>query len=187
MAKKKQSTKLSEKQLQALELIKGGMPRKEVAAQMGWGIDYFKKLCSGDIDSGGYIADIFKKELQKIEADKDENIKVLVRDNIETAQSLIRISLAELKAKKKLDNVEKKLLTAFTNSLNKSTPAVNIKSLSFSYTKGLTPEELIHEFSRLKGIAEGSFDGRGIQKTQPDGSGRVSGPDEPRDRLAQDT
>lgn len=177
----KQKTKLSEKHLQALELIKGGMPRKEVAAQMGWSVDHFKKLCCGDIANCGYTADLFKKELQQIEEGKDENIKILVRDNTEAAQSLIRVALSELATKKKLDYAEKKLLALLNNSLNKSTPKVNIKSLSFSYTKGLNPEELIHEFSRLKGIAEGSFDNRGVQKTQSDGSGSVPGPDEPRD------
>ena len=200
---------LTEKHWQALKLIEAGeLSRKDIAAKMGWTSAYFVDMCNGNIQNIGYTADLFKKEIEKIETKRDGNIKTLVKENIETAQTLIRRTLKELKSKKRLSHEEKKLLGTLNNSLNKSTPSVSIKSLSYSYTKGLTAEELIHEFSRLRSIAEssfdkqmsleneqgdnptietGSFDGGRVQEAVEGGSGSISGANEPGSRLAQDS
>lgn len=177
---------LTEKHWQALKLIESGMARKDVAVKIGWGPDYFKKLCSGD-PCVGTAADLFKKEVQKIESKRDEDTKALVKVNIQDAQEQVKRVLSEFKSKKRLNYDDKKILVTLTNALNKSTPPVNIKNLSYSYTSGLTPEELIHEFTRLKSIAESSFDRRAVQKPDPRGSGGLPASDEPRDRLAEDS
>ena len=160
MAGRKVHTTLNEKHWEALKLLESGLTRKEVAAKMGWSEDHFNDMCQGNPRSIGQAADLFKKELQKLETKRDDNIKFLVARNIEAAQTLIQASLDEYKGRKRFTQEEKKLITTINNSLNKSTPAVNIKSLSYSYTQGLTPEDLIHEFQRLKSIAEISFSKR---------------------------
>lgn len=182
---RKVHTELNEKHWESLKLLESGLTRKEVAAQMGWSYEHFEDMCQGNVKSIGQAADLFKKELQKLEEKRDANIKFLVSRNIEAAQTLIHASLDEYKGRKKLTHEEKKLIATINNSLNKSTPTVNIKSLSYSYTQGLNPEDLIHEFQRLKSIAENSFakrienesrdaknntvlpsDGRGIQEPE---------------------
>lgn len=179
---------LSEKQWKALRMLEaGGSSRKEIAAAIGVSVDYLGDLISGNTANAGMVADMFKKEWQKIESKRDENIKSLVKSNTEDVQLLMKRVVGELKNKKRLDHEEKKLLNAYNNSLSKSTPQVSIKNLSYSYTTGLTPEELIHEFTKLKSIAESSFDRRAVQVPGPRGSGRVSEVDESRDRLAEDS
>lgn len=172
---------LSEKHWKALKLLEQGLERKDVAAQCGWGPDYFAELCAGDIEKVGYTADLFKKELQKITAKGEEETKTLIKENIKVAQRLVKRTLIELEAKKKPTEAEKKLIVSLNNTLNKSTPSVSIGSLSYSYTQGLKPEELIYEFTRLRAIAEGSFDRRGVQDSQSGGSGDLSTVDEPGD------
>lgn len=184
---RKQAETLSEKHWQALKLIEEGLARKAVAGKMGWSPDYFKKLCAGDIENCGYTADLFKKELNKVEEKRDEATKVLIKENVSTAQGLIQSVLAEFKSKKKLKEEEKKLLATLTNALNKSTPSVNIKNLSYSYTQGLTPEELIYEYERLRSITESSFNSRRVQSSGSSGSGTVPEADEPGIGLAEDS
>lgn len=164
---------LSEKHWQALRLLEEGMSRNDVAVKIGWSQDHFKKICQGDISSAGYTADLFKKELQKISVKQEEETRNLVKDNIRIAQLLVKDTLADIIVKKKKTDVDKKLIVSLTNALNKSTPSVSIGTLSYSYTQGLKPEELIHEFTRLKTIAEGSFDRRGVQTPGSTGSGDV--------------
>lgn len=177
---------LEDKHWQALKMLEAGEARKIVAEKMGVGINYFNDLCNGNIQSAGLTADLFKKELQKIQSTRDENIKKLVKENVETCQGLIRRTLLELKSKKRLNHEEKKLLATMTNALNKSTPTVSIGNLSYSYTTGLTPEELIHEFTRLKSIAESSFDRRGVSKVGSSGSRSLPEGDESGSGLVED-
>jgi len=170
---------LNEKHWQALRLVEeGNLNYKEIAAQIGWSEDHFQDLRAGDIKKCGYTAELFKKEFKKVEVKRDENIKRLVRENTASAQELIKSVLAELKTKKKLAPEEKKLLSMYTNALAKCTPSVSVKSLSYSYTQGLNPEELIHEFKRLKTIAEQSFDRRRVSEPEEGRSGDVSAVDE---------
>lgn len=178
--------KLEEKHWQALKLLEAGEARKTVAEKIGVGINYFNDLCNGNIETAGITADLFKKELSKISAKREENIKLLVKENQETCQGQIKRALNDLKSKKRLGYDDKKLLASLNNSLNKSTPAVSIGSLSYSYTSGLTPEELIHEFTRLKSIAESSFDRRPVQVAGAGRPGSVSEGNESGSGLAED-
>ena len=148
---------LSEKQWQALKLFEAGHTRKDVAARIGWGIDYIDALCAGNTEKAGNAADLFKKELAKQEDSLSDDTKKLIAHNVQTLQVLIKRVTGELSAKKRLNHEEKKLLGLLNNSLAKTQPAVKIDNLSYSYTSGLSAEEIIHEFTRLKSIAEGSF------------------------------
>ena len=151
-------TKLSEKHWQVLEMLGNDMPRKKAAESIGWTVDHLKHLCIGDTQRAGGVATLFKQEYLKGVQKSAEETKKLIQANVKTAQGLIAEVFAEIKGKKKKTDADKKLLSLYTNALAKFTPAVNVKNLSYSYTKGLLPEELVHEFKRLKTIAESSFD-----------------------------
>lgn len=154
--------KLSEKHWQAIKLLEdGSLSRKEIAARIGVTLDYFNDLCAGNIEKAGYTADLFKKELRKVGGRRDETTKAIISENMALAQEQINRILKEFKAKKKLSLDDKKLIASLTNTLTRSTQHVEIGTLSYSYTKGLTAEELIHEFTRLKSIAEISFERSG--------------------------
>jgi hypothetical protein len=101
---------LTEKHWKVLKAIEEGLSRKDAAATVGWKIDYMKKMCCGDIQACGYTADVFKKELLKIEQKRSAETKMLVEENTNSAQLLIQGVLAELKTKPTLDYEEKKLL-----------------------------------------------------------------------------
>jgi len=172
-------TQLSEKHWQALKLLEGSeVMRKDVAKACGWTPNHLDQLCSGNIEKCGNTATLFKMEYLKIAVKNAEETKLLVKENVKAAQSLIKRVLAEFSQKKKLDKEDKKLLSMYTNALSKCQPNVSIGKLSYSYTKGLTPEELIHEFKRLKAISEGSSDSRGVSETLTAGSGELSEVDE---------
>ena len=172
-------TELSEKHWQALKLLESsGLSRKAVAAKMGYTTNHLDHLCSGDIAKCGYTADLFKKEYLKIQSKHADETKALVKENTKTAQNLIKRVFTEMDEKKKLTPEDRKILSMYTNALAKCEPAVNIKNLSYSYTKGLTAEELVHEFKRLKTIAEASFDRGGIRETPEGRSGDVPEVDE---------
>jgi len=179
----KQKGELSEKQWKALKLFEiGGLSRKEIAAQIGWKDDYLNELCAGDIERGGLSADLFKKEYDQIAEKRDENIKALTREGTEAALTNILSSLKKLQEKEKSEELtdnEIKMSGTLLNAISNNAPAVSIKNLSYSYTAGLTAEDLIHEFVKLKSITEASFNRRRVQRTGETGSGEVSPVDEP--------
>jgi hypothetical protein len=170
---------LGEIHWKALSLMEqGNLSRKEIAKECGWGEDYFYDLCEGRIEKCGYTAELFKNEIKKIDKKKDDLSKSLIKANTVAAQELIQRTLSELKSKSKHKLEEKKLIATLTNALAKCTPNVSVSNLSFSYTKGLNPEELIYEFKRLKAIAECSPDRRRVPEVIEGGSGELSASDE---------
>lgn len=179
---------LSEKHWKALKLFEaGGKSRKEIAEAIGVSVDYLYDLINGDVSKAGLTADLFKKEWSAIEQKRDDNIQQLVKENTELVQGLMLRVVKELNAKKRLSHDEKKLLNMYNNSLATNVPAVSIKSLSYSYVSGITPEDLIHEFTKLKTIAEGSFNRRRVQSTGSSEPGSLPAADEPGDWLDQDS
>ena len=157
-------TKLSEKHWQALELLSKDIPRKDVAEKMGWKRNYLDQLCIGAVTSAGGVAGLFKSEYEKVKAKSKKETDDLIHGNLKAAQKLMKEVFDEIGGKKKKSDADKKILSMYTNAIAKCQPSVNIKNLSYSYTKGLNAEELVHEFKRLKTIAEGSFDRGQIRK-----------------------
>jgi len=165
-------TKLSEKHWQVLKMLED-MTREDAAKAIGWKKNHIDKLCSGNVSAGG-VATLFKQEYLKIQVKQSEETKHLVSQNTKTAQRLIARVFTDIESKKKVTPEDKKILSMYTNALSKFTPTVNVKNLSYSYTKGLTAEELVHEFKRLKTIAESSFDRGGISETPEGRAGDIS-------------
>ena len=150
----------------------------QIANAVGWSKDHFYALRTGDVEKAGGTSRLFSEEWKKIEQKKEDQLKSLVRENSLSIQQLLKSVIEEFQKKKKLSPSEKRLLYLYNNSISNNKPSISVKSLSYSYTKGLTPEELIHEFKRLKNIAESSFDRRTIPETPAGGPGSVSEADE---------
>ena len=176
------------KQLQALSMFdQGGKTIKDVAVAIGVSYDYLHDLISGNTASCGQTADLFKKAYQKIQLKRDQNIENLTKLNKEGLHGQILRVVDGLKVKKSMSLDEKKLLGSLMNSIVKAQPSVNIKNLSYSYTTGYSPEELIYEFSRLKGIAEASFNRGPVQGTVADRSRGLPASDESGSGLAEES
>ena len=75
-------------------------------------------------------------------------------------------------------------IVKINNSLAKSTPSVEIGEVS--YHKGLTDRDLIHEFTRLKAIAQHAIDGKGVSSVGEAGQGTLPGLGTETDRLPKE-
>ena len=160
--------KLSPKHFKILELIEeGSLSLKEIAKAVNLSYQYVKELHSG-ADKTGMTGELFQSELNKITARNSSRVKHLVKDNQRLALLKMNEYLRELKdAKADPDTVDR--ITTILNSLSKSSPTVEIGS--FSIHKGLTAEEMIHEFKRLGAIARFSLVGKGVSGAKQGGSG----------------
>ena len=171
-------TVLSEKHWKALEMLDKEMTRREVADAIGWNRNHLDWLCVGNVEKAGGVAALFKTEYIKIQTRIASETDTLLKVNLKTSQRLMKEVFEEISKKKKKTAEDKKILSMYTNAIAKCQPSVNIKSLSYSYTKGLGAEELIHEFKRLKTIAESSFDRGSIPETAEGRAGAVLEVDE---------
>jgi hypothetical protein len=158
-------TGLNEKHWKALELLSDGrMSIKSIAKEIGWSADYLYDLVEGNEQKTGTAGELFSAELRKVDAHLSKVIKSLLKKNKVLAMRLINEVLDNLQSKEKLDLEETRVLTQITNCLAKESPNVEIGNLSFSYVKGLSAEELVHEFNRLRTIASGSSNRGAVQK-----------------------
>ena len=154
------ATGLQPKHFKILELIEEGtLSLKEIASVVGLSYDRVRHLYAGDGPEEGPVAQLFKSEVNKITARNVARVKHLVKDNQKLALLKMNEYLRELQ-KQKADPETVERLTTILNSLSKSTPNVEIGS--FSIHKGLTAEEMIHEFKRLGAIARFSLVGKGV-------------------------
>ena len=171
-------TKLSEKHWQVLDMLDKGMTRSDIAKEIGWTRDHLDKLCVGNVEKAGGVATLFKAEYQKVSAKITRETNELIQNNLKQAQRLMQGVFNEIESKKKVSAEDKKILSMYTNAIAKCQPSPSIKNLSFSYTKGLSAEELMYEFKRLKTIAESSFERGGISEAAAGRAGELPEVDE---------
>lgn len=172
------SAGLNDKHRAALALIEAGNASlTDIAKQVGFSVQYFHDLYEGDIKKAGTIATLFRREVDKLHAVTDKKIKHLSKGNRKLALELLNGRLLELKQRKHLTEDNIKEICAISNALGKMTPNVEIGQ--FSYTQGLSTEDLANEFRRLKSLVSTSQSGR-IQPIEQDGSGEVCETPEPR-------
>lgn len=154
MTKKIQT--LGSKHWQALKLIdEGKMSLKDIAATVGWSADFMYDIYEGK-DNCGTIGEMFQSELKKLEAKNVNKIKTLSKENQALALRLMNDFLRRKATNVYVSDDDLKLIATAYNAMAKSTPSVEIGSMQWNYTKGLTSEELVHEFTKLKSIAEGA-------------------------------
>lgn len=161
MPKKVQA--LGEKHWEALRLIEEGrMSLKDIAKTLGWSSSYFYDLHEGK-ENCGRIGELFKSELAKQEKKNQNKIKTLTADNKKLALQLLNDFLRQTTVKGISGEDEAKTVSTVFNALAKASPSVEIGSLQYNYTKGLNAEELVHEFTKLKSLAEGASKRGGVQ------------------------
>ena len=161
---------LSPKHFKILELIEeGSLSLKEIAKAVNLSYQYVRELHSGS-DKTGQMGELFQSEMNKITSRNASRVKHLVKDNQRLALLKMNEYLRELQTKK-ADPEEIERITTILNSLSKSGPSVEIGS--FSIHKGLTAEEMIHEFKRLGSIARFSLIGKGVSSSKQGGPGTL--------------
>ena len=157
---------------QALALIRqGDLSYREIAKQCKIDSSQFYDMIEGRAESYGKAGAEFHSELKKIEKELDKEIRKITKSNKKETQYLINKYLMDAKTKTKVSRPLVQTLTSIANALAKSTPKVEIGSLS--YTQGISAEELIYEFKRLKGDTEVRPVGRGVQEVAGGGSEEV--------------
>lgn len=158
---------LNKKHLKALELLKTtDLPVLEVAKKAGMSKDHLRDLMTGQ-EKAGPIAQEFGQEFQKEMEAQDARIAKVQRSLKETVFTKLEAwtrehSITEENRKSFVD-ISKVLQTG---------PTYNIGSVS--YSKGLTPEEMVNEFKRLRALAESALGRKSVQGAEEGGSGVLS-------------
>ena len=165
---------LQDKHWHALRLIEeGNLTLKQIASETGISTDTLYDLYEGNSEKQGAMADLFSSELRKIEKKISDDVKKLCKSNKKHSNELIERALLQIKQRKTLKDEDIKLIALLNNSLAKSTPNVEIGSLSYTFAKGLTALELLHEFNRLKNIVDGASQRGAVQTPLARGSRAV--------------
>jgi len=168
-------TQLGPKYWKALELIEEGLLSiKEIAKLVGWSEWTLYELMSGNTQKNGATGELFYTELKKIHSRNVSKVKHLAKDNQKLSLIKLNERLRELKSKKPTEAITKEVCKIMM-SIGKIVPNVEINQ-SYSFTKGMTPEELIHEFNRLKSVATSTLDGKGVPGSSKGGPGALPAP-----------
>lgn len=176
------ATQLSPKHWKALDLLEEGLLSvKEIAKIVGWSQWTLYELMSGNIQKTGTLGELFFSELKKMHARNVSKVKHLAKDNQKLALIKLNERLRLLKGRTPTEDITKEICKIIV-SIGKIVPNVEINQ-SYSFTKGMTPEELIHEFSRLKSVAESTLIGKGVQSPSAGGAGALPAPVKRRSRL----
>lgn len=184
MSKKAQ---LSEKHWKAIELIdEGKLTLKEIAGIIGVKPDTLYKLHEGS-DAMGKTGQLFKAEISKLSQKNMTRIKDLSRDNKQLSLRMMNDFLRRKMSTGYQSDDDVKLITTVFNALAKATPGVEINSTSYSYVKGLSAEELVHEFNKLRTLAEGASVRGGVPGTGSRISGVLSEPTEPGSGVGEES
>ena len=167
------TTQLSPKHWKALELIEEGtLSIKEIAKSIGWSQWTLYELMSGNTEKTGSTGELFYSELKKQHARNVSKVKHLFKDNQRLSLIKLNERLRELKAKKPTEKITKEICKIM-NSLGKAGASVEINNTSYSFTKGMTAEELVHEFKRLGTLARSTLDGGRVSSPESGGQGAL--------------
>jgi len=172
--------KLSPKYLKALQLLEDNtLSIKDIAAQCGIATDSLYELHEGRLEKWGPEGKLFYEKIQELGKRKDKQIRDLVKKNKILSQRLVNEYLGEITQEKNKTKKNKAIyqVTKIVNALAKSTPNVEIGS--FTYQKGLSPEDIYAEFKRLSGL---TLDRSAVQGASTGRAGEI--PVAPRPRTA---
>ncbi len=151
---------LTDKHMQAIELLsEGTLSLTEIGSRVGFSKEYLSHLQNANPKTGE-LGKMFVRELEKLEKKKDKDIEGLIRLNKKKAMSLLTKCLNEFDEKPALTTEDKKVLNSMSTALARLSPAAP-RTANISYHQhytGLTPQEMLYEFNRLRGAAEGALD-----------------------------
>lgn len=178
MAHRPKVEELNDQHWRALEIIEAGETNMSaVANQIGMDVSNFHSLVHGNVEKMGNVAAVFNREYTKIVEKKiTQSEKSITRLLNACQESSLRVLTREIKryeGKKSLTAEDQKMVTYLTKALAALKPSQpkSVKlSQTWNYTKGLTPQELAHEFGRLRGLATGTLDRGGVQQAEQGGS-----------------
>ena len=159
---------LNKKHLKALELLKTtDLPVIEIAKQSGLSEYHLHDLITGS-EKAGPVAAEFSAYYQKVidNIDKEttleaKNLKQLV------VKRLGKWVESATKVPQDMTQIARKQAIDILNAL-KQQPTYNIGSVS--YSRGLSPEDMVNEFKRLSALAESALDARAVRGTGSKGS-----------------
>ena len=174
-----QDSDLKDKHWKALELVsQGGMTLKAIAKEAGIEYSYFCDLYSGDVEKCGALAGVFRAQVKKILQKKDDKISELMKTSKELClQQIVRVT-TDIKNKVRLSKDDQNMVVKLATATGRIQPEIKIDKFQYKYTKGLTAEELVSEFKRLRAVAEGPSDSRRVQEAIEGGPRDLSGVDE---------
>ena len=165
---------LSPKHWKAIKLIEEGRTMmKEIAEMCGFKKDYLYKLYEGHDCTGG-TGQLFHAEIEKISKKSEKEIERLLKENKKLAMRVINDVLIRHAALDYHTDDDAKLISTLNNSLNKASPSTQINATSYTYTRGLSAEDLMHEFNRLTSLVRQTPDRRGVPETRSRISGAIS-------------
>jgi len=174
MAHRPKVENLSDKHWKALELIDAGETNmSNVARHINMEPTDFLRLVHGNVQKMGNIASVFNLEYSKIIHKKinesEKNITRLLNECQEVSLAVLTREIKVYEDKKKLTEDNQKMLTYLVKAmatLKPSAPKSLNVSQTWNYTKGLSPQELEHEFSRLSGLSEGPSNAGAVQDSK---------------------
>jgi hypothetical protein len=169
------ATKLNEKHLKALDLLELGVESvASVARTVGFNRDYLMDLITGD-EKARQTGKLFHAEYNKRMERKDKRIANLIKTNKEKAMLLVAKELDAM-ANEAVDRKELVLMVKAMAAIAPApAPRPSASSVSFhNHYSGLSPQEILHEFSRLRGVATGALNTRRIPEVESGGSGDIS-------------
>jgi len=173
---------LSPKHWKALDLLEEGMLSvREIAKSVGWTDSILYELMAGNVQKTGTVGELFFSELKKMHSRNVSKVKHLAKENQKLSLIKLNERLRDLKSKKPTEAMVKEISKIMV-SIGKIVPNVEINQ-SYSFTKGMTAEELMHEFSRLKSVAGVTLDGSGVQGSKSGRQGALPSPDVGGSRL----
>lgn len=172
--------KLNDRHWAALkEFASGRVTVTDVAKRVGFDYNHLLDLTNGNVERAGLIAKLFQREYDKIYKNIDKSFLELLKRNKELAMKISGNVLDNIHKKAKPSDTDKRVTIAITKalaSIQPQGPKVQNISTSYSYTKGLNAQELVYEFNRLKGLAEGPSNGKGIPEAGPGRPGALPAP-----------
>jgi hypothetical protein len=179
MAHRPKVEHLSDKHWKALELIsEGERNMANVARSIGMDPTNFHALLNGNVEKMGNVASVFQREYAKVLDEKlakgEKKVNALLQSSQTIALEVLERQLAIYHKKDKLTKDDEKMVTYLTKALAVLKPPAprSMKvSQTWNYTKGLTPQELEHEFSRLRGLSQGPPNAGGVRQIKQGGSG----------------
>ena len=180
MSKKPGTVKLTEDHRKALQLIENGnLSINQIADECNVPRETLIMLISGNTELTGVTGELFKSELSKIHQRNVKYVKRLFKENQKLGLAKLNERLRFLMNEPADENTTYELCKIMS-ALGKAGPAVEISNTSYSITKGMTAEELIHEFNRLETLAKSTLDGGRVSSFAERGTGELLEPDRSR-------
>lgn len=168
---------LTEKHTKLLELYKRNkFSVEELATQSGFSEQYVNDLIVGNPNTGE-VGNLFKQELKKVNAEIESRISWKNNSCREKLVNKLIAWVEQVGGGGDVDTKTKhKMLVDAINALNKSMPyQVNIEN--YTWKDGMTAEEAVNEFKRIKGLAKASAIRRRVSEFAASGTEQGFVPD----------